>query len=306
MILILLERIASLFLIVVCGYFLVKKGLVDYKSSRVLSVISIYLITPAVIIHSFQIDYSPAIRDNFLLSIFAAILIHALIMLVTEVLKRLFNYNVVEQASMIYTNAANLIIPLIVSLFGQEWVIYSSAFIMVQLFIFWTHGLSLFSGKNQFDLKSFLTNINLVSIFIGASFFFLRIKLPTFLNGALASLSATIGPVAMILLGMIIAGSHYGRKYWNLRTLFYVFTKMLFLPLLLTLALKCLDSFQILKDSSTILTISLLAAVAPSGVAIIQMAQLYNRDVEEASLINLLTTMSSIITLPMMVWIFTL
>ena len=304
MVLILIERLLSLFTIVLCGYGLVKFKLVEYKDSRVLSVISIYLITPAVILHSFQIDYTPKIRDNFLLAIMAGVLSHAIMLLVNFILKKLMRLNVVEQASLIYTNAANLIIPLIVSLFGEEWVVYSSAFIMVQLFLFWTHGLYLFSGKNQFDLRSFLTNLNLVSIIIGALSFFLQIKIPKIIDNSLASLALTIGPIAMLLLGMIIASSKYGVKYWSFRTLQFIVIKVFILPLIITLTLKMLNGMHLVTDSRIVLTISLLAAVAPSGVTIIQMAQLYDRNVEEASILNLLTTILSVVSIPLMVGIF--
>ena len=40
----------------------------------------------------------------------------------------------VEKASMIYSNAGNLIIPIVTAVLGKEWVIYSSAFLSVQLF----------------------------------------------------------------------------------------------------------------------------------------------------------------------------
>ena len=65
-----------------------------------------------------------------------------------------------------------------------------------------------------------------------------------------------------------------------------------------------LNGMHLVTDSRIVLTISLLAAVAPSGVTIIQMAQLYDRNVEEASILNLLTTILSVVSIPLMVGIF--
>lgn len=41
----------------------------------------------------------------------------------------------VEETSLIYSNAGNLIIPIVTAILGKEWVIYTSAFLSVQLFL---------------------------------------------------------------------------------------------------------------------------------------------------------------------------
>ena len=45
----------------------------------------------------------------------------------------------VEETSLIYSNAGNLIIPIVTAILGKEWVIYTSAFLSVQLFLLWSH-----------------------------------------------------------------------------------------------------------------------------------------------------------------------
>ena len=58
-------QLAVLFLIMGCGFLLVKLHLVRSEESRTLSVITLYLIMPCVILNAFQIDYSREIRDGF-------------------------------------------------------------------------------------------------------------------------------------------------------------------------------------------------------------------------------------------------
>ena len=85
MISILLARqLAVLFLIMGCGFLLVKLHLVRSEESRTLSVITLYLIMPCVIINAFQIDYSREIRDGFLLALLAAVLIHVILLPVSH------------------------------------------------------------------------------------------------------------------------------------------------------------------------------------------------------------------------------
>lgn len=55
--LILAKKILSLFLVMALGIVLVRCGIVRSRDSKVLSMISLYLVMPCVIISSFQVKY---------------------------------------------------------------------------------------------------------------------------------------------------------------------------------------------------------------------------------------------------------
>lgn len=77
----------------------------------------------------------------------------------------------VEETSLIYSNAGNLIIPIVTAILGKEWVIYTSAFLSVQLFLLWSHAKMKLCGEKGIDLKKILTNINMIAIFAGVLLF---------------------------------------------------------------------------------------------------------------------------------------
>lgn len=58
------------------------------------------------------------------------------------------------------------------------------------------------------------------------------------------------------------------------------------------------------KGWKTILLISLMAVITPSATTIVQLAQLYDQDPVYASTINVMTTLVSIITMPLMVMLY--
>ena len=89
------------------------------------------------------------------------------------------------------------------SLFGKEWVIYASCFIVVQTFLFWTHCRVIIVGKGNLSLKMIAKNINIWSILVGAFLFAFQIKLPNIINGTLSSIGLFIGPNAMLVAGML-------------------------------------------------------------------------------------------------------
>lgn len=65
--LILAKKILSLFLVMALGIVLVRCGIVRSQDSKVLSMISLYLVMPCVIISSFQVEYQPEILNGLVI-----------------------------------------------------------------------------------------------------------------------------------------------------------------------------------------------------------------------------------------------
>lgn len=282
--LILAEKIFSLFLIMFMGYAVVHWGLLHAEDSKTLSLISLYLISPCVIISAFQVQYTPDVLHGLLLALAAAVLLHVGIIVVVNLLGHALHLDAVEKASMIYSNAGNLIIPIVTAVLGKEWVIYSSAFLSVQLFLLWSHAKSMLCGEKSFELKKVLTNINMIAILAGAALFLLHIQLPAVIEDSLDMVGSAIGPISMIILGMLMAG----------------------IPLAAVALLKLSGLAHLVPDGQTILLVSLLATCTPSASTITQMAQIYGKDADYASAINVVTTLLCIFTMPLMVALYQL
>ena len=286
-----------------CGFTVVKCGLIDAKSSRTLSVICIYIIMPCVMINAFQIEYSRSIRNGFLLAVAAAILIHIFLLVFVQIIGKPLKLSVVEKESIIYSNSGNLVIPLVTVVLGEKWVIYASAFLSVQMILMWTHGQSLMEAKVGINWKKILCNINLIAIILGIVLFFTQIRLPVILGNTMSQISATLGPVCMIMLGMTMTEVKWKDIFSHSRIYLITILKMVVTPLLILLFLKYLLGFNG-KGWKTILLISLMAVITPSATTIVQLAQLYDQDPVYASTINVMTTLVSIITMPLMVMLY--
>ena len=213
--LLLAGKITELTLIVLMGMALVKFKLLTSEHSRTLSVIALYLISPSVMIHAFQIENTPDIIDGLKLSVALAVVFHILLIVLGRLFKTLFKLDTLEHAATVYTNSGNLIIPLVMSIFGPQWVIYTSGFIIVQMFLFWTHLRLLLCGRGNLAWKTVLTNINILSIFIGVFMFAFQIKLPHIIDNTLATVGGMIGPVAM-LVAVCVWGVPRARHRWSL------------------------------------------------------------------------------------------
>ena len=117
----------------------------------------------------------------------------------------------------------------------------------------------------------------------------------------MSQISATLGPVCMIMLGMTMTEVDWKDIFSHLRIYLITILKMVVTPLIILLLLKYLPVESLVKDGKTILLISLMAVITPSATTVVQLAQLYDQDPVYASTINVMTTLVSIITMPLMV-----
>ena len=290
------QQIAQLFLILIMGYAVVKAGLLKASDSKVLSVVMVYLVTPCVIINAFQINDTPEIRKGLLYSMAIAAAIHVVLLGISALLSRPLKLDAVEQVNVIYSNAAALVIPLVRALLGDEYVIYSCAFIIVQLILLWTHASSLLQGDRALDWKKVFSNINMIAIAAGALLYWFRVALPAPLQNTMSTMGDMIGPMGMLLAGMAIAEK-------PLRDVFC--TRRNYLPTVLRLLLVCHASSWV-ADGKNILMTVYLAAITPACATVTSMAQLYDRDAAHSSALYVLTTLLSIITMPVMIGLFDL
>ena len=302
--LLLMEEIIKLFVIMFMGYAVVKAGLMKSSESKSVSVILVYLVIPCVIIKAFQVDYTPDVQKGLFLAIAAAVAVHILFLLITIPLKKMFQMDVIEQATSIYSNAGILVIPLVQELLGQDYVIYSSAYIAVQLILLWTQGKNMLCEEEKLEWKKIFLNVNIISIIAGIVLFLFRIKLPAGVQDVLGMMNNMIGPLGMLLAGMAIAEVPLKSIFTKKRNYLSVALRLLFYPVLGLFLMKAIQIVVNLENSSQILLTVYLACVTPACASVTSMAQLYDKDAAYASSLYVLTTLLSIVTMPMMVYLY--
>ena len=297
----LFKQIAQFFIMIIMGYTLVKLKIVKSEDSKVLSMVCLYLIMPCVIINSFLIEFTPEKLKGLGLAVGVAIVIHFVAWVFIRILGKVLNFNPVEKASVMYSNAANMVIPVVMSVLGDEWVLYSSAFVSVQLVLLWTHCKSMLSNEKGFELKKIYTNINLIAIFIGILLFIKKIHIPSVLQGTLKSVGGTVAPISMIITGMIMAGAELKKVFSNGRIYLVLFFRMIFFPFIVFMIIYFTGITKVIDNGAMILLVTFIATITPTASSITQMAQVYGNNEQYAGAINIMTTIVSIVTMPIMV-----
>lgn len=301
---ILLRQLIMFFIMIIMGYMLVKSKLLKSEDSKVLSVTLIYLVLPCVIVNAFQITITKRVLQGITAAFIAAVAIHLFFILFIWVGGKLWNMNEIEKAVVMYSNAGNMIIPIVGALLGQEWVLYSSAYIAVQLIFMWTHGSSLLDDRGSFQLRKIVTNINIIAIVIGIILFFTGIKLPLIVTDTMSSVGDLLAPMSMFTTGMIIAGVDLKQALRRKRIYFIDALRLLITPVIILLLIYVSGIAGRISDGNKILLITFLAVLTPSSSTITQMAQIYNKDSEYAGILNVTSTIACIITMPVLVWIY--
>ena len=174
--LMLMEQILAMVLMAAAGFLAAKAGVLTGDQSRVLSKAVLYIALPCTLVNAFQTDYDPNILGAFLVTLAIAVLINGIFWLVCWLLDRTGRQlTPAEKASVIYSNAGNLIIPIVLNTLGQEYVFYTCSYMAFQGFLVWTHGQKLMGGEGRLTLKKVVKNPCLCAILMGMALFFLHI-----------------------------------------------------------------------------------------------------------------------------------
>ena len=213
----LVYKILQLFAMMILGFVVAKCKVVRSDDSIVLSKLSLYLLMPSAIINAFDFERTEGLMGALAFAFLAAIVVHIVLYLLDLLYGKFIDKNPVERASVMYSNAGNLIIPIVSFVLGDEWVVFSTAFLTVQLAFLWSHGVRLFSKGEKFNVKKVLLNANIIAIAIGVVMMLANLRLPAFVKDITSSFGGMLGPVSMLIAGMVAANIDFGKMLSNKR-----------------------------------------------------------------------------------------
>lgn len=308
----LVSKILSLLVLVGAGVVLVKTKMLKKEDSVALSKISVFLLSPCVIVSSFSMKVDGKAGQSLLLCFFYAILANFLFLFLGTLLRKPLHLSPVEEMSMEYTNCGNFVLPIVASVLGEEYLLYVSAYITVYNLLVWTHGIHLFQGKAEQTKEErskenaflkILFNPNILAILFGVFLFFTKISLPAPISLAISDLGKMIGPISMLITGIIL-GSMSFKKILSYRRIYMVTAfRLLFFPFIYLLLISVLSRIDGFLDNPVLFLVTFLSAMAPAAANVSQFAILYGKEEEYASCINIFTTLCTIFSVPILVYL---
>ncbi len=307
--LLLIQNILTLFLMMAVGFALARTKLLKPADSKALSIASLYAIIPCTIVSSLQVERTPEVLQGALVALIGAVATHLVFIALARLVKGPLKLDAVEQVSLSYTNCGTYIIPLVIAVLGEEYVIYCTVYLATFNLFMWTHARFVLGGKSDLNLRKLLLNVNMLAVYLGAFLFVTGLDLPPVIEKAVDGIGSMLGPAAMLAVGMVLAGVDFkilrGYKKLPLATVL----RLLVFPLVLLALVKFtpLGWVASLSPNGTmVLLVILMAASAPSALVLAQLVQACGKDFTYCSAISVSTLICSVFTLPLLVFLYNL
>lgn len=280
-----------------------KKTVVSHAKS--LSAILIYILGPAMIINSFLgLGCSKENIENigiyFLVSLLVQIIFFGILYLVLHNRYEDSKYRILSVGSVL-GNVGFLGMPVLASVFPNEPIVlvYSSINVMSMNLIVFTIGTYMITNDKKFiSVKSAILNPTTIAILISLPIFISGIHFPSEIENAIALLGKMVTPVCMLILGMRLSEAKL--KVIFTRAFVYVtcLLKLVVFPLVVYVLVKWMPGVsQVTKTSVVVL------AMMPAGAIIESLAEMYECEQELSANVVLLTTILSVITIPVMTFL---
>ena len=288
--------VGKLMILMGAGVLLRTKRILTEEGKRQLTDLIIDLVLPCSIVASFLTDLTiEQIRQGlilFLLSI--GIQIFSFLFGLAAYRRCRKEHRTVMQYGTVCSNSGILGTPIAEGLWGMEGTYLAAIFLIPLRVVMWTLGLSFFTGKmGAFSTRKIVTHPCVAAVGIGILLMLLPVSVPPLVSDCLRTIGSCNTALAMILIGGIAADMD-PRLLLHMDTWYFSTIRLLVLPLLVFLVCKALDMDPMVQNIAVVLT------AMPAGSTTSILALKYGGDASFASACTTLTTVLSLLAVP--VW----
>ncbi len=301
MTLIIFQQAVIMFFLLAVGFGCFRRGMLSNDTVSQLSKFVLQVVNPVVIFLAYQREFETELAVNLGVALLLSLIAFVIAMGIAYLVIRPHSARDVEieRFACIYSNCAFMGIPLVQALLGDEGVFYLTAFITFFNLIVWSHGVMMMSGQTSFiSLLHVLISPSMIAIVLGMTCFFCQFFIPDLLAETCEIITGVNTPMAMIIAGATIAQTDLVAILKKKRLYLICSYRLLLIPLLTCVMLL------VLPFSSTVEITILTATAAPTGAICIMQSIMYQRNATYASEIFGITTLFSMLTMPLIITIY--
>ncbi len=287
-------------LLALVGVFCYKRNIVNEEMNKTLSDLVLTLFTPILLFTSFQKEYSKDIQTGLLLSVLLSAVSFVVIWIICKIVvrKQPDDYARLELVAIMYSNCGFIGIPMAQGIFGNEGVMYMTAYVAMANFLLWSHGVIAMSGKSDFNsVKKVFRSPTIIAIILGVLCFVFQIRMPQIIEEPMEMIAAMNTPMAMLVAGVNIAQASLRDVFKRKRSYWLCFVRLIIMPTVM------IGIFYFMPVSDMLKTVMILASSCPVGVTGSLFALRYNKDAIYASELFAMSTILAVITIPFMMLI---
>lgn len=294
-------QVGILFVLIAVGMVITKLKVVTKTGVDQIVDVLLYVVTPCLIVDSFlSVEFNKDTITELLIAAGCAILTHiigiifALVFLRVkpDAMKSVYRFGVV------FSNGGFMSLPLAEAILGEKGVVLVSMYVIVFNIMTWTYGVSLFKSEQKASKLKILINPGTIGVIIGLPLFLLSVHMPEIVTKPLEYLSSLNTPLAMLVTGYFLMSANIKSGIRDVKMWIAAALRLLVVPLCCVLLFKY--AFGL---SGTLLIGCIIPACAPTAVNTMMLSAKFGGDTALASRLLSVTTVLSIITMPLMLMI---
>ena len=293
---VLLQQMGILFVYMMIGYVACKKEYFDQEFGKKLSGLVVNVANPTLAISAVVNNEEQIAKKDFYVTVLLAICFYAFFLILAQILPRLIGVQKsdigVYKMMTTFNNIGFMGFPVIAAAYGNGALIYAVPFSIMFNILCYTWGIQTLCGGGEKGNWKRIINIGTISGIISIVLFFMQIPVPKMICSLSAGLSNLTGPLSMLVIGISIAAMELKDLFTDVKLLKFALIKLLAVPVAAML-LVC----QVI-DNRLICEVFLVMMATPAASMCAMLSQQYGGDYELAAKGVALTTILSVVTMP--------
>lgn len=297
--------VAIMLVYMMIGFCLCKSGKAVVSHAKSLSAILIYILGPCMIINSFLgLEYSGEniiqIGIYFIVSLLVQVIIFGALYVVFSRKYNDSKYRILTVGAVL-GNVGFLGMPVVASVFPGVPIVlvYSSINVMSMNLIVFTIGTFMITNdKKYISVKNAILNPTTIAIIISLPLFIFGIHFPESIESGIGLLGKMVTPICMLILGMRLSEAKLKAIFTRPFVYATCLLKLVVFPIVAFLLVHWIPW---INDACK--TTVVVLAMTPAGAIIQSLSELYECEQEFAANVVLLTTIISVVTIPLMAYI---
>lgn len=297
---ILLQQMMVLFIIMMIGFVCRRIGLIRAEGSKMLSGIVVNVANPALILSSSANKESSIQGRELVITLGLAVCFYLIFLVLAEIVPRVLRVSKedlgVYKAMTVFSNIGFMGFPLLSAMYGSEALLYASLFTIPYNILIYTYGVSSMSKEDKEQKSSIpwskIFNIGVIFSIIAVVLYLTKLPVPTVITDAAGTLGNLTAPLSMIVIGDAMSQMKIKELITDKKLMLFTGIKLLVIPIAGLFFIKHLNLSPMLTG------VCMVMLSTPVGSMTAMLAQQYDGNYELASKGVAVTTLLSVITMP--------
>ena len=300
-IMVVFQTMLKLFLLLILGFVLFKCHIFDEYTNKKISAFIVNVASPMLIISSIA-GVEGSNKSIVFLMIGAGILMYIGFIILGKIINRIFPFPKkdwpVYECMVVFANTGFMGYPVLLDVFGQEAVFYASLIHMAFNFFVYTYAIMCLTkgddSEFKLNFKQLLTP-GIILIFVGIFIYLFDIQLPSVLMDTINSVGSLTAPLSMMMIGSSLAVYPIKDSFTDWRSYVFAFVRLMIVPFVTMIMCR------LLHIDAYYANITIITNAMPVGSMVLMLATQYNANVKIVTRNIVVSTLLSVITIPIVV-----